>query len=797
MAVPEKLSADQVYRRCPLQRLTFETTESLPDLALPWGQEGAMRALEFGTGIDNSGFNLFVLAPRGLRSRALVQDFLARKAMRSPTPPDWCYVYNFDDHDRPQALRLPAGEGRRFRADLEFLVDELRGSVQAIFESEEYQTRLSELQETFDRKQQEGIDAIGEEAAAADIALISSPGGFTLAPMHDGDVLEPEEYEKLDADQRQRIEDRISDLQKKLQQVIQQIPRLRKTFRKQVRALNEEMVQFALAGPMSELKARWGGLEDVVAHLDRICADVVENATAFRGGRGGGPPEELLVRYRGNLLVDNGELSGAPVIHEDLPNHHHLVGRIEHQVRQGALHTDFSMIRAGSLHRANGGYLLIDARRILSHPMAWETLKRVLGSGEIRIESLEHLYGLVSTTNLEPAPIPLSLKVVLVGERMLYYLLTRYDPDFGELFKVQADFEDDLERNDDDSLLHARMLATLARDAGTRPLHRDAVAGLIEHASRLADDQERLTARDRVLRDILMEADHWAAEAGAALVEAEHLEQALTERRVRAERVRRRALNSIGRGFLKVDVSGAVIGQVNGLAVSRLGDLSFGLPLRITATARPGKGQVIDIERESKLGGPVHSKAVMILSRYIASRYAADAELSLSASLAFEQSYGGVDGDSASVAEILALLSAIARVPLQQQFAVTGSVNQLGEVQAVGGVNEKIEGFFDACLELGDLGGQGVLLPASNVSQLMLRADVRAAIDRGVFHVYPIENVDQALALLSGWSPGQADADGVYPDGCFNRRVAERLAAFAKVGRSTRGNGAGSNSNDP
>jgi lon-related putative ATP-dependent protease len=801
MADIKALTHEQVYRACPLESLDFDTTEHLEALGLPHGQQRAVKALQFGAAIDNSGFNLFVLGPRGVDRHSLIRQVLGERAAAEAVPPDWCYVYNFASPDNPRAIKLKAGDGRRFHRDMDGFVDELRSSMPAVFESDEYQSRMQELQDDIERRQQEGLAEIGREASESDIALISTPSGFTLAPMRDGEVMDPEEYEKLSDEQRERIENKVAELQKKLQQAIQRIPRLRKELSTRVRALNEEMILFALGGPMRELKERWSHAPTVIEHLDRVREDVVENAAAFRGGRGGGPPGELLDRYRVNLLVDNAELDGAPLVYEDLPNHHHLVGRIEHQVRNGALYTEFSLIRAGALHRANGGYLVLDARRVLTHPMAWESLKRVLFSGSVQIESLERLYGLVSTASLQPERIPLSIKVVLVGERMLYYLLAHYDPDFLELFKVEVDLEDELERDDDSLMLYARLLATMAREASLPPLNRGGVARLIEYASRLADDQHKLTSSDRVLRDILMEAGHWSGDEGSEVIAAAHVQRAIDERLARADRLRRRSLEQIRRGTVLLATRGERTAQVNGLSVLQLGSFRFGRPSRITATARPGKGQVVDIERAVELGGPIHSKGVMILSRFIASRYAPEGELSLSASLAFEQSYGGVDGDSASVAETLALLSAIANVPLKQSLAVTGSVNQHGEVQAVGGVNEKIEGFFDACLETGGIDGQGVLIPASNVEHLMLREDVREAIAQGRFFVYPIASVDESIHLLTGLEAGEIDPAGKFPEGSFNRRVSERLEAFAKSARRSsrdknKKNDNGNDSND-
>ncbi|MGF2734509.1 AAA family ATPase [Marinobacter sp. DUT-1] len=800
MTVPAPLNIDQVYHRCPPEKLDFETTETLEDLELPCGQERVLRALEFGASMEGRGFNLFVLGPSGAGKHELVERFLGKHASEKEVPPDWCHVYNFKNADRPKALRFPAAQGREFRKDMNDFTDELRTAIPATFESEEYQSRIQELQEEMARRQHQGLFDIQEEANRNNIAMITTPAGFTFAPMRDGEVIDPEEYKKFSDEEKELVESKVEELQKKLQQTIQQIPRLRKEVRERVHALNEEMVQITLGGPIGELREKWSHLPEVVAHLDAVREDVVEHAEAFQDGENG-PPAGLLVRYKVNLLVDNAETQGAPVIYEDLPNHQHLTGQIEHRARQGTLYTDFTLIKGGAMHRASGGYLILDARRILTQPMAWESLKRTLFSGEIRIESLERLYGLVSTTSLQPEPIPVSVKVVILGDRMLYYLLSHYDPDFLDLFKVEADFEDDLDRDDGCYVLYARMIASMARGVKARPLTRDGVARLIEHASRLASDQRKLTAHDRVLRDLMSEADHWARQAGAELITADHIQQAIDEREYRASRVRERSMEQIIRGVVKIATAGEEVGQVNGLSVLRLGASMFGQPTRITATARPGKGQVVDIEREAKLGGPIHSKAVMILSRFLASRYAGEGELSLSASLAFEQSYGGVEGDSASVAETCVLLSAIAGVPLKQSFAVTGSMNQHGEVQAVGGVNEKIEGFFSVCRSAGDLGNQGVLLPESNVEHLMLRKDVRDAMGEGRFTIYPISDINEAIELLTGMEPGVADENGDYPEGSFNRKVQDRLSAFAEVGKKRdddkdNGNGNGGKEDD-
>lgn len=794
MAVPAALTEDQVYHRCPIEKLDFESTDTLEDLVQPVGQERMLRALEFGASMKASGFNLFVLGPAGAGKHELVKSFLSQHAAGLPAPSDWCHLFNFKASDKPCAIKLAPGDGGQFKSDMNDLVTELKTAIPATFESEEYQARIQELQEEVAKRQRQGLFEIQEEAKRSNIAMLATQSGFTFAPMRNGEVIDPEEYENFSDDEKELIEAKVEDLQKKLQQAIQQLPRLRKEVRQRIHELNEEMVQLTLGGPIGELREKWSHAPAVIEHLNAVREDVVEHAEAFQDSEDG-PPMGLLNRYRVNLLVDNSDTYGAPVVYEDLPSHQHLTGQIEHRARQGNLYTDFTLIRPGSLHRANGGYLIIDARRILMQPLAWESLKRILFSGEIRIESLERLYGLATTVSQQPEPIPLSVKVVLLGDRMLYYLLSHYDPDFLDLFKVEADFEDDLERDDDGYTLYARMLATMARVAGIRPLDKTGVGRLIEHASRLASDQKKLTAHDRVLKDLLSESDHWAGQAGSERIEAAHIQQAIDEREYRASRIRERSLEQIQRGVVMIATTGEQVGQVNGLSVLQLGATRFGQPTRITATARPGKGQVVDIEREAKLGGPIHSKAVMILSRFLANRYAPLGQLSLSASLAFEQSYGGVEGDSASVAETCVLLSAITSVPLKQSLAVTGSMNQHGEVQAVGGVNEKIEGFFNVCRQSSDVKGQGALLPASNVEHLMLNEAVRTAVQSGDFAIYPIRHIDEAIELMTGLPAGELDAEGQYPEGSFNRRVADRLAAFAEATEPKDENGTANGSN--
>jgi predicted ATP-dependent protease len=620
--------------------------------------------------------------------------------------------------------------------------------------------------------------------------------GLAVAPVGDGEVLEPELFQKMPAAEREKIQKDLAEMQEALAALVRSLPAAERRHREQVKEMNREVALFAVGHPLDDLRARYASLPAVLAHLEAVQKDVVDNVHEFLGATDGA--EEAMAtqlrrlftetpafrRYQVNALVDRTGLTGAPLVQEDLPTLAALVGRIEHQAHFGSLVTDFTLLRSGALHRANGGYLLADARRLLTQPFAWEELKRALRSGVVRIEPLERRFGASSGAALEPQPIPLSVKVVLFGERQLYYLLSELDPEFSRLFQVAADLEDDVPRDGGGELRFARLLARLLAEEKLRPLDRGGAARTIEQAARLAGDATRLTARVDDLLDLLREADRAAGDAGHASIEAADVQAAVDGQRRRAARIPERVGRAIADGTLLVDTSGVQVGQVNGLSVVTLAGQSFGRPSRITARVRLGRGEVVDIEREVELGGPIHSKGVLILSAFLGSRYAADRPFSLSASLVFEQSYGGVEGDSASSAELYALLSALSGLPILQGLAVTGSVNQHGRVQAIGGANEKVEGFFDVCAARGLTGEQGVLVPAANAKDLMLRAEVVEAARAGRFAVWAVETVDQGIELLTGVPAGEPGPDGRYPPESVNGRVAARLEALAAAARA-------------
>jgi lon-related putative ATP-dependent protease len=669
------------------------------------------------------------------------------------------------------------------------LVEELQTSILATFDSEEYRSRIQEIEEEFKERQEQTFRELQEEAEKEDMAILNTPHGFAVAPIRKGEVLSPQEYEQIPKDEQERKQAIMAQLQAKLAKFLEELPRLHKDRRKKEKQVQKEFTMSAVGHLIDEFKKKYTNLPKVLGYLDAVEADVIDNVREFR------KKEEALqtpfglalqqtpsvARYEVNVLVDHGGAKGAPVVYEDNPTYPNLVGRVEHIAQLGALITDFTLIKPGALHRANGGYLMLDARKVLMQPYAWEGLKRALYARKISIESLGQILGVLSTVSLEPEAIPLDVKVVLLGDRMLYQLLCALEPDFKELFKVAADFEERIERNTDSNELYAQLIATLISKEKLRPFDRTAVARAIDHSARLAGDAEKLTTHMRSIADLLQEADYWAGKAEHEVVQAADVQQAIDAQVRRVDRVRERLYEEINRGTILIDTEGEKAGQVNGLSVIQLGDFAFGQPSRITATTRLGKGEVIDIEREVELGGAIHSKGVLILSHFLAARYSRNQPLSVSASLVFEQSYGIVEGDSASVAELCALLSALADAPIKQSLAVTGSVNQRGQVQAIGGVNEKIEGFFDVCRARGLTGNQGVLIPAANVKHLMLREDVVAAAAAGKFHIYPVETVDDVISLLTGLAAGERDDQGNFPKGSVNARVEQRLLELSAL----------------
>jgi predicted ATP-dependent protease len=778
-----KLEPRQLGPRCDPADLRDALERGGQDSTVLPGQHEALEAIDFAASVPHGGFNAFVIGEPATGKLEATRSLLSRHAARLPAPDDLCYINCFGEPARPARLSLPAGWGPRLRDALALLVDELRTAIPAVFESEEYHSRVAKIDGQYAAVQEKTFGELIAEARSSGIALWRTPAGFSFAPARNGDAMPPDEFEGLTVEEKARLSKAIETLQQRLERLMRQVVGWRRERREALRKLDREVTVIAVGNLVDDMIRQFLPISAAVALFEAVRRDVIENAVLFQQSGDSPTTAEALSlqpevadparRYRVNVLVSHAPGGGAPVVVEENPAFPNLVGRIEYLSRFGALVTDFGMIKAGAMHRATGGYLLLDARRLLAQPFAWDALKRALFSREIRVESLGQQWGLASPVTLEPQPIPFEAKVVLFGDRRLYLLLQEFDPDFSELFKIAPEFADVSDRSTEAVLGYARWIVGAAHEAGLRPFREEAIAKVIDWSSRVAGDAQKLSLELRRVKDLLVESDHWAGRSSDPEVRADHVDRALAARLSRSGEVKRRLHESILNRTLLIDTEGLEVAQVNGLAILSLGEASFGLPTRITATTRVGDGSVVDIQRESELGGALHTKGVMILAAYLASRYSAREPLSLSASLVFEQTYGEVDGDSASLAELCALLSSLSGLPLLQSLAVTGSVNQHGVVQAIGGVNEKIEGFFELCMARPSAEQiQGVIIPASNARHLALRDEVIDSVGRGRFNVIAVESVDQAMAWLvdGGALPAPDPAT-------WSRRIDDRIRA--------------------
>lgn len=781
---------EKLYNACDLSRLSFNTTADLKKIAEHVGQDRAMEALKFGIEMKHDGYNLYVLGSTGLGKHTAVKKILDEESRHAKTPSDWCYINNFEHHHNPSVMQLPAGYARKLQKGMQQLIEDIIISIPAAFETDEYQARINAISDEYKEREQQMFDELSEKANQKNIIMLRTPGGYTLGPTRDGKIVTPDEFDELEEDEQQEIKRLIDEIEGELKQTLRKLPVLQKESRERVKEVNREVSQLTVSQFVEEIKSAYTRMPEVLEFIDVVKKDIIDNVDLFRrygeekrssGNHSSDEVKTLFSQYQVNVLVDNSETEGAPVIYEDNPTYQNLLGRIEHVAHYGALLTDFTLIKAGALHRANGGYLVLDARKVLLSPFAYEGLKRALHAHEVRIESLEQMLSLASTTSLKPEPIPIDVKVVLTGSRLLYYLLKQYDPEFNLLFKVAADFSEDVDRNDDNVDLYARLIATLQQENGLLDINKAGVARIIEHCARLAEDGEKISLHMGNLVDLLRESDYWARHSQHKQVTDVDVQKVIDTRRYRLDQIRERMQEQVLRDIHLINTEGRKTGQINGLSVIQLGDYAFGRPVRITATARLGSGKVIDIEREVHLGGSIHSKGVLILSSYLANHYAKEQPLALSASIVFEQSYGMIEGDSASAAELCSLISALAEAPINQGLAVTGSVNQYGEIQAIGGVNEKIEGFFDICDARGLTGSQGVIIPRSNIKHLMLRDDVRDAVSNKKFTVYAVSTIDEMISLLTGVDAGTADGRGKFPDNTINCRVQQRMYRLTRL----------------
>jgi lon-related putative ATP-dependent protease len=803
--VARRATPEEVRAACTQEELGCARTDEIAPLEAIVGQERAVRALEFGLEIDDRGFNIFVAGLPGTGKNTAVQSFLENLAKTKPTPPDWCYVYNFKEPYNPRAIELPPGRGMAFARDMKEFITAARREIPRAFESEEYAKKREETVESFNKRRSELFAALNQRAQDAGFLIQPTPTGLYIIPVIEGEPVKDKDFANLPPEQQREIIRRREEIEEDVASTFREVHQIEREANQAIRDLDRQVAGFVLGLLVRDLTEKYAPIPAVLAYLEAVQEDIIENLPLFRGGQEGeqkGPPwakEDPFRRYEVNVLVDNSELAGAPVVMEYNPTYNNLIGRIDREAYFGALVTDFTMIRAGSLHKANGGYLVVPVEELLRNLFAWDGLKRALRERQVVIEDASERFGFFTTKTLQPEPIPLNLKVILLGNPLFYYLLYHYDPDFQELFKVKAEFGTQMDRTPENIRKYAAFFSMLCEKEALLHLDASAMAKLVEYGSRLAEDQRKLSTRFSEIADVVREACYYARKEGAPYATEAHVRRAVEERFYRSNLIQERIQEMIVRGAIKIDTTGEKMGQVNGLAVISLGDISFGRPQRITATVAAGREGVIDIEREAKLGGRIHTKGVLILSGYLNEKYAAEAPLSLSARLVFEQSYEGVEGDSASSTELYALLSALSGLPVRQGLAVTGSINQKGEIQAIGGVNEKIEGFFDVCKAKGLTGDQGVLVPAANRDNLMLREDVVEAVREGRFHIYFVENVDEGIALLTGVPAGERGPDGSFPEGTVHARVAARFKEMAQQLRAAKGEkekGAGRDESD-
>ncbi|MCF7803963.1 MAG: AAA family ATPase [Candidatus Marinimicrobia bacterium] len=791
----QKLTAEQLTSHISTDQFSFESTIEVESLEDVIGQDRAVRALEFGLNVENKSYNIFVTGMSGTGKATLVKRLLEEKSADEPVPDDWLMVNNFEDSYRPISFPLPFGEGVEFSRKMDQLIENLKNEMPRAFETEDYQEKRSRIMEEFQQKKREKINELEEEAREHDIQIQSTNAGFQTIPMVNDNPIDQETYNNLEDDIRQQVDENIDYVQREIQSTMQDINKLEKEFQEKIKELNKEVTLFVVGHRIDNLKEEYADHEEVGEYLEAVKADIIENVSDFtQAAQGdGGQQQQLMAmlgqqqdgepdftKYKVNVLVDNTKTEGAPVIEEINPTYNNIFGRMEKRAKFGAVYSDFTMVQPGSLLRANGGYLILDIEGVLTNPFVWDTLKRSLRNQEVRIEDVQEQLGYVTVSSLKPEPIPLDVKVILIGRREIFDLLLAYDEQFEKTFKVRADFDHETDNEAEAIAQYVQFISRVCREENLCHFSPDGVAALIEISQRAVSDQKKLSLRFGKVVELMTEANYWCNQNGTDLIGRDEVKTAFRERRYRSSMAEEKVRDQVLRDIKMIDTQGVEIGQVNALAVYQIGDFAFGQPSKITAECYMGKDGIINIERNAKLSGKIHDKGVEILSGWLGKQFAQDFPLNINISITFEQSYGGVDGDSASSTEAYAILSSLARVPISQKFAVTGSVNQKGEVQAIGGVNQKIEGFFDICKERGLTGDQGVLIPRANVEHLMLKSEVIDAIESGEFHIYPVEHISQGIEILTGMEAGDADGNGAYPENTIYGKAKTRLEEYVK-----------------
>jgi lon-related putative ATP-dependent protease len=785
-----ELASEELSNKVDYTEFDFETTADLSPLAGIIGQGRAAAAMEFGLAIKRAGYNIYVSGITGTGRSSYTKSIISRIAANEKTPDDWCYVYNFKNPDNPMSINLPAGMGYVLRKDMKRLLKELKAKVPKAFDGEEYEKQKSRIVQEYQEKSTEQMESFSIFAKEQGFMIKKSEQGLMTIPLYEGKPIEDKDYIEMSSEDRKRIEDNSFIVQGKLLETMKRIKDVEKTAREKIEQLETKIGLLAVEQPIMELKEKYGQFKNVLEYLQAVQRDVIHNIEDFRNLETDHADKldlierirekDFTIKYQVNLVVDNRDKKGAPVIFETNPKYYNLLGKIEYESNMGVVTTDFTKIRAGSLHQANGGYIVINMSDLMRNPESWEGIKRAIKTGNITIENIFSMSGIVSG-GIKPEPIPLNVKVILIGSSYVYQTLYTYDEDFRKLFKVKADFDIDMSSSKENCMRYASFISSHCENKGLMHFDRSGVAAVIEYSRRLAEHKDKLSTRFNDIVEILYEADAWARIEGAQIVSEFYVKKAIEQKIYRSSRIEEKMQELIDTGVVLISTEEMVVGQVNGLSVLDLGDYSFGKPSRITVVTYAGEKGIVNIEREVEMSGSIHDKGVLILTGYLGDKFAQEFPLTISASICFEQLYDGIEGDSASSTELYALLSSLAELPIKQYIAVTGSVNQRGEIQPIGGVNEKIEGFFQTCKARGFKGNEGVMIPWQNIVNLMLKDEVSEAVREGKFHVYPVRSIDEGIEILTDVPAGTKDENGCYPENSVYYRVQKKIEKFARI----------------
>ncbi|MCX8131348.1 MAG: AAA family ATPase [Clostridia bacterium] len=778
---------------CDPSMFSFSDTSEVEPLHEIIGQERAVKAMEFGLKIKIRGYNLYLSGATGTGKTSYAQNYIKKIAATEKVPDDWCYVYNFDKPNQPTAINLPAGMGKVFQKDMDEFIKILKQEITKAFDSEDYETEKSSIEKEYESKRDVLIEKLNEDAEKQGFKVKTTNAGIYFLPVIEGKTLSEQEYGELDEQLKQELSEKSSIIQRETMEIIRKLRNIEKEAEERVAEWENKIALFAVGMHINDLKEKYSTYEKINTYLEKMQEDILSNLSDFREEEADDEQQQVIIpwvksntesatdKYKVNLLVDNSELKGAPLITDFNPTFYNLLGKLEYENEFGTMTTDFTMIKGGLFHQANGGYLILQAKDVINNVQSWESLKRVLKTKQISIENMKEQMGLVAVSALKPEPIPVNIKVLLVGSEYLYQLMYEYDEDFKKLFKIKVDFDEEMDRNEENVMRLAQFVSSFCNREDTLHFDRTGFAKVVEYSSRLVEDQSKLSTRFNDLVEILCESCAWAEIEGSTVVTKEHVKKAFIEKGNRSNKYDKKLLELLEDGTIMIDTSGEVIGQINGLTILDMGDYVFGKPSRITANTYMGESGIVNIEREVEMSGTSHTKGVLILSGYIGQKYAQEIPLSLSGSLCFEQLYSGVDGDSASSAELYAMLSSLAEVPIKQSIAVTGSVNQKGEIQPIGGATNKIEGFFELCKLRGLTGDQGVIIPHQNTKNLVLNDEVVDAVKAGMFHIYPVKTIDEGIEILTGVEAGDKKEDGTYAEDSINYKVYEKLRRFAKT----------------